>query len=149
MNFATSMLFDDRKFPYHLMLQYFVLGGGQDAFFECFRKVFASVELHNELPEWLTEFLDSWLMLLEKMTNPTTLTDSQHLLPLKETRGGIGFDPIQYLIRVHRVSFYSDFYNSFPHLFILNKFRRHSLALRFCGMKNFFDSTTTVLSTLC
>lgn len=106
MNFATSMLFDDRKCPYHLMLQYFVLGGGQDAFFECFRKVFASVELQNELPEWLTEFLDSWLMLLEKMTNPTTLMDSQHLLPLTGTRGGIGFDPTQYLIRVHRVSLF-------------------------------------------
>lgn len=32
--FTSPMLFDERKHPYHLMLQKFVLCGGQDAFFE-------------------------------------------------------------------------------------------------------------------
>jgi len=32
--FTSPMLFDERKFPYHLMLQKFVQCGGQDAFFE-------------------------------------------------------------------------------------------------------------------
>lgn len=32
--FTSPMLFDERKYPYHLMLQRFLSSGGQDAFFE-------------------------------------------------------------------------------------------------------------------
>lgn len=35
--FTSPLLFDERKYPYHLMLQSFVENGGQDAFFETFR----------------------------------------------------------------------------------------------------------------
>ena len=70
------MLFDDRKYPYHIMLRNFVLNGGQDAFFECFRMAYDQTLSNNELPDGIIEFLDSWLSLLEKMTNPQTLLDS-------------------------------------------------------------------------
>jgi E3 ubiquitin-protein ligase HUWE1 len=32
--FTSPMLFDEKKYPYHLMLQKFVQLGGQNAFFE-------------------------------------------------------------------------------------------------------------------
>jgi hypothetical protein len=32
--FTSPMLFDEKKYPYHLMLQKFVHLGGQNAFFE-------------------------------------------------------------------------------------------------------------------
>ena len=32
--FTSPMLFDEKKFPYHLMLQKFLSSGGQDALFE-------------------------------------------------------------------------------------------------------------------
>ncbi|KAL1452367.1 hypothetical protein MTO96_006284, partial [Rhipicephalus appendiculatus] len=76
--FTSPMLFDERKYPYHLMLQRFLSSGGQDAFFETFRwaltcggKVPLSEGLESpDLPEGTGEFLDAWLMLLEKMVNP-------------------------------------------------------------------------------
>lgn len=105
------MLFDDRKYPYHLMLQNFVLQGGQDAFFDCFKMAFdmqkeqTAQSSSNEMPDGIMEFLDSWLLLLEKMTNPQTLFDSPYLLPNKHLPS-VQFDPDQYLIRTHRVSFF-------------------------------------------
>jgi hypothetical protein len=34
LGFTSPMLFDDKKNPFHLMLQKFLQSGGQDAFFE-------------------------------------------------------------------------------------------------------------------
>lgn len=102
------MLFDDRKFPYHLMLQNFVVNGGEDAFFKCFKTAGQNNFLEsNELPDGIIEFLDSWLLLLEKMCNPRALMDSPHSLPTKfdarNSSNYVPFDPIQYLIRTHKV----------------------------------------------
>ena len=36
-----------------------------------------------ELPEGAGEFLDSWLMLLEKMVNVKTMLETPHTLPAK------------------------------------------------------------------
>ncbi|KAJ8265460.1 hypothetical protein COCON_G00145590 [Conger conger] len=85
------MLFDERKYPYHLMLQKFFCSGGHDALFETFNwalsmggKVPVSEGLeHSELPDGTGEFLDAWLMLVEKMVNPSTVLDSPHALPAK------------------------------------------------------------------
>ncbi|KAJ0036810.1 hypothetical protein NQD34_005487 [Periophthalmus magnuspinnatus] len=38
---------------------------------------------HVELPDGTGEFLDAWLMLVEKMVNPSTVLDSPHSLPAK------------------------------------------------------------------
>lgn len=105
------MLFDDRKFPYHLMLQNFVIHGGHDAFFHCFKMAIGQNSdfwKSSELPDGIVEFLDSWLLLLEKMANPQSLLDSPHSLPSKaDARNSsfVPFDPIQFLIRTHKVSF--------------------------------------------
>ncbi len=104
------MLFDDRKFPYHLMLQNFVVHGGHDAFFHCFKMAIgqnSDIWKSSELPDGIVEFLDAWLLLLEKMTNPQSLLDSPHSLPAKadaKNASFVPFDPIQFLIRTHKVS---------------------------------------------
>ena len=36
LGFTSPMLFDEKKMPYHLMLQKFLLSGGQNAFFDAF-----------------------------------------------------------------------------------------------------------------
>ncbi|XP_028307789.1 E3 ubiquitin-protein ligase HUWE1 isoform X6 [Gouania willdenowi] len=89
--FTSPMLFDERKYPYHLMLQKFFCSGGHDALFETFNwaltmggKVPVSEGLeHLDLPDGTGEFLDAWLMLVEKMVNPSTVLDSPHSLPAK------------------------------------------------------------------
>uniref|UniRef100_A0A665X527 E3 ubiquitin-protein ligase HUWE1 n=1 Tax=Echeneis naucrates TaxID=173247 RepID=A0A665X527_ECHNA len=89
--FTSPMLFDERKYPYHLMLQKFFCSGGHDALFETFNwalsmggKVPVSEGLeHADLPDGTGEFLDAWLMLVEKMVNPSTVLDSPHSLPAK------------------------------------------------------------------
>ncbi len=107
------MLFDEKKFPYHLMLMKFISSGGQNAFFETFYWALscggviepeAGLE-HPDLPDGTGEFLDSWLLLLEKMVNPKTVLESPHTLPSKPTTGFRPFDPMKYLARTHRLAF--------------------------------------------
>ncbi|XP_064483541.1 E3 ubiquitin-protein ligase HUWE1-like isoform X1 [Ornithodoros turicata] len=108
--FTSPMLFDERKYPYHLMLHKFLSSGGQDAFFETFNwalscggKVAPSEGMESpELPEGTGEFLDAWLMLLEKMVNPKMVLESPHTLP---AGGGPSFDPVLYLIHTHKRAF--------------------------------------------
>ncbi|XP_054168845.1 E3 ubiquitin-protein ligase HUWE1-like isoform X3 [Oppia nitens] len=114
--FTSPMLFDDRKHPYHLMLQKFVMCGGQDAFFNTFKWAITQDGLvppvqgleHPDLPEGAGEFLDSWLMLLEKMVNPRMVLESPHTMPATKTPQSGDFEPfnaVQYLIRTHRRAF--------------------------------------------
>ena len=52
------------------------------------------------------EFLDAWLMLLEKMVNPKNIFESPHQLPNKTLQGSKApFSPLQYLISTHRQAF--------------------------------------------
>lgn len=63
---------------------------------------------HPDLPDGTGEFLDSWLMLLEKMVNPKTVLESPHSLPLKTvtpTPNYQPFDAIKYLINTQRRAF--------------------------------------------
>ncbi|XP_075729982.1 HECT, UBA and WWE domain containing E3 ubiquitin protein ligase 1 isoform X4 [Rhipicephalus microplus] len=113
--FTSPMLFDERKYPYHLMLQRFLSSGGQDAFFETFRwaltcggKVPLSEGLESpDLPEGTGEFLDAWLMLLEKMVNPRMVLESPHTLPARSATTGTvpAFSPVLYLIHTHKRAF--------------------------------------------
>ncbi|XP_077544919.1 HECT, UBA and WWE domain containing E3 ubiquitin protein ligase 1 isoform X4 [Haemaphysalis longicornis] len=108
--FTSPMLFDERKYPYHLMLQRFLSSGGQDAFFETFRwaltcggQVPLAEGLESpELPEGTGEFLDAWLMLLEKMVNPRMVLESPHTLP---SPGVPAFSPVLYLVHTQRRAF--------------------------------------------
>lgn len=60
---------------------------------------------HPDLPEGTGEFLDAWLLLLEKMVNPKAILDSTHVLPTRTTTVGVTkmFDPVRYLQQVHKV----------------------------------------------
>ena len=114
--FTSPMLFDEKRHPYHLMLQKFVKLGGQDAFFATFRWALSGGGLfsltegleHPNLPDGTGEFLDVWLMLLEKMVNPKAILDSPHVVSSKCT--GVykvyeAFDPIKYLQDIHKKAF--------------------------------------------
>ena len=111
--FTSPMLFDEKKFPYHLMLAQFIAGGGQAAFFDAFNWAItlggsapAEEGLENPaLPEGTGEFLDAWLMLLEKMVNPKNVLESPHLLPSKPSSNFKPFDTLGYLIRTHKTAF--------------------------------------------
>ncbi|XP_017342507.1 E3 ubiquitin-protein ligase HUWE1 isoform X3 [Ictalurus punctatus] len=114
--FTSPMLFDERKYPYHLMLQKFFCSGGHDALFETFNwalsmggKVPVSEGLeHSELPDGTGEFLDAWLMLVEKMVNPSTVLDSPHSLPAKvpgTTPTTPQFSALRFLIVTQKAAF--------------------------------------------
>ncbi|XP_063064393.1 E3 ubiquitin-protein ligase HUWE1 isoform X4 [Engraulis encrasicolus] len=114
--FTSPMLFDERKYPYHLMLQKFFCSGGHDALFETFNwalsmggKVPVSEGLeHMDLPDGTGEFLDAWLMLVEKMVNPSTVLDSPHSLPAKvpgATTTAPQFSALRFLIVTQKAAF--------------------------------------------
>ncbi|XP_078220137.1 E3 ubiquitin-protein ligase HUWE1 isoform X20 [Callithrix jacchus] len=114
--FTSPMLFDERKYPYHLMLQKFLCSGGHNALFETFNwalsmggKVPVSEGLeHSDLPDGTGEFLDAWLMLVEKMVNPTTVLESPHSLPAK-LPGGVQnfpqFSALRFLVVTQKAAF--------------------------------------------
>jgi hypothetical protein len=59
---------------------------------------------HPDLIEGTGEFLDAWLMLLEKMVNPKALLESPHSIPTKHGNVYRPFDPVMYLTTIHKVS---------------------------------------------
>jgi E3 ubiquitin-protein ligase HUWE1 len=62
---------------------------------------------HSDLPDGTGEFLDAWLMLVEKMVNPTTVLESPHSLPAK-LPGGVQsfpqFSALRFLVVTQKVS---------------------------------------------
>ncbi|XP_063792487.1 E3 ubiquitin-protein ligase HUWE1 isoform X9 [Pseudophryne corroboree] len=114
--FTSPMLFDERKYPYHLMLQKFLCSGGHNALFETFNwalsmggRVPVSEGLeHPDLPDGTGEFLDAWLMLVEKMVNPTTVLESPHSLPPTKLPGGQNFpqfSSLRFLVVTQKAAF--------------------------------------------
>jgi E3 ubiquitin-protein ligase HUWE1 len=111
--FTSPMLFDEKKYPYHLMLMKFLACGGQQAFFKAFywaitlgHTVDPDLGLESPyLPEGTGEFLDAWLLLLEKMVNPRNVLESPHLLPAKPSANFRPFDALRYLIKTHKAAF--------------------------------------------
>lgn len=113
--FTSPMLFDEKRFAYHLMLQKFIEEGGLEVFFEMFRWALTAghtIPIHravesNNLPDGTGEFLDAWLILLEKMVNPRAILESPHVISSKTSRQKQEFDSTQYLINVHRFAYQS------------------------------------------
>ncbi|XP_076447673.1 E3 ubiquitin-protein ligase HUWE1-like isoform X2 [Babylonia areolata] len=115
--FTAPMLFDEKKQPFHLMLQKFVSCGGQSALFQAFfwaLSMDGKVPLeqgleHPELPEGSGEFLDSWLMLVEKMVNPKTVLESPHSVPKPKPpiQPVHFFNPTHYLIATQKAAFHA------------------------------------------
>ncbi|XP_070192440.1 E3 ubiquitin-protein ligase HUWE1-like isoform X3 [Littorina saxatilis] len=113
--FTSPMLFDEKKQPFHLMLHKFVTCGGQAALFQAFSwalSIDGKVPLadgleHPDLPEGSGEFLDSWLMLVEKMVNPKAVLESPHCIPnkAKPPAQPLNFNATQYLISTQKAAF--------------------------------------------
>lgn len=114
--FTSPMLFDEKRFAYHLMLQKFIEEGGLEAFFEMFKWTLTAgysipqhraIE-HPSLPDGTGEALDAWLMLLEKMVNLKYIIESPHQITTK-TRAPPKpeFDTKPYLTYMHRHAFLS------------------------------------------
>lgn len=183
--FTSPMLFDEKRYAYHLMLHKFCEEGGLQAFFEMFgfalslepdtnaacstesnsnsklpssnneinennertdigtesttpvaaaktvedelmqgtsaataavdtltagklivpKEVFTNSDEHGEFSAGSGEFLDAWLMLLEKMVNPKAVLESQHVIATKSLRNKPEFDTVSYLINVHILAF--------------------------------------------
>lgn len=62
----------------------------------------------KEFPEGTGEFLDAWLMLLEKMTNPKMILDSPNVFVQEhktENTPVLEFCPYRYLVKIHRMAF--------------------------------------------
>lgn len=153
--FTSPMLFDEKRYAYHLMLHTFCEEGGLQAFFDMFdfaldaenaqaailpeqkdeperkkdtgkatdsemaslspqqpelivsKEAAIKDEEHGEFPSGSGEFLDAWLMLLEKMVNPKAILEAPHVITLKSLRNKPEFDTAAYLINVHRLAFES------------------------------------------
>ncbi len=97
------------------MLMKFITSGGQKAFFDTLYWALSiggnvppeeGLE-HPDLPDGTGEFLDSWLLLLEKMVNPKMVLESAHTLPAKTNGSFKPFDPVKYLARTHRLAFHA------------------------------------------
>lgn len=53
----------------------------------------------------VSEFIENWLELLEKLVNPKTVLDSPHALSAKANSSlQRPFDPLKYLVSMQRVS---------------------------------------------
>nr|XP_023021300.1 E3 ubiquitin-protein ligase HUWE1-like [Leptinotarsa decemlineata] len=109
--FTSPMLFDERRYPYHLMLKKFVSLGGQDIFFKTFKWAINAGNLNAEeeveyssLPEGSLGFLDAWLTLLEKMVNPKAILESPHVISSRPSQN-YSFDPLKYLIQIQKLAF--------------------------------------------
>ena len=59
---------------------------------------------HPDLPDGTGEFLDAWLMLVEKMVNPSTVLESPHALPAKAPgHGQPHFSALRFLVVTQKV----------------------------------------------
>lgn len=124
--FTSPMLFNDKHYAYHLMLHYFVEEDGLLAFFDMFNYAMAggytndgvrpavrSDTVMDAFPDGCGEFLDAWLMLLEKMVNTKAILESPHVIAPPRPGAGrnspngtpLEFDTIAYLAHAHRSAF--------------------------------------------
>ena len=115
--FIAPMLFDEKKNPYHLMLQKFVASGGLEAMFAVYHWALTAGGKsppgggssggteHPELPDGTGEFLDSWLLLVEKMVCVKSILESPHTITAQPGSGLAHFSPIHFLVLTHRMAF--------------------------------------------
>jgi E3 ubiquitin-protein ligase HUWE1 len=62
------------------------------------------------VPEGTAEFMDCWLVLAERMTNPKTMLESPHALPKNppaNARNFKPFNPLHYLVNAQRETFHA------------------------------------------
>ncbi|XP_046406854.1 E3 ubiquitin-protein ligase HUWE1 isoform X2 [Ischnura elegans] len=113
LGFTSPILFDEKKYPYHAMLQRFVSLGGLAAYFDIYRWALSAGGKYSvtkfseelELPDGTGEFIDSWLMLLEKLVNPRLVFDTPNYLAKSEVAANQMSFPLKFLIHVHKLGF--------------------------------------------
>ena len=115
LGFVHPMLFDDRKNPYHLMLQQLVASDGLRVLYDRFQWVVSrkttkpaspNPDEQSTLPEGSEEFVNAWLSLMDRLVNPTLIMESPHTLPAP-TEGAAsrnGFEPPKFLMSTQKVS---------------------------------------------
>eukprot|EP00794_Sanderia_malayensis_P006098 gene6098-6802_t len=111
--FAAPMLFDEKESPYHLMLQQFEMASGLNHVFQRFQWVLSQYQdnaITSKVAEGshdgIGEFLESWLVLVEKMVNVKTVLESAHSLPTHSTSPGfIKFNPVEFLAKTQKLAF--------------------------------------------
>ena len=114
LGFVHPMLFDDRKNPYHLMLQQLVASGGLRALYDRFQWVVtretskpssSNPDEQSTLPEGSEEFVNAWLTLMERLVNPKFIMESPHTLPApaEGTANRNGFEPRTFLMSTQKV----------------------------------------------
>lgn len=118
LSFVHPMLFDDRKDPYHLMLQQFVASKGLKSLYDRFYWVITrqvapdsstTVDIADlsALPEGSEEFVNAWLALVERLVNPRLILDSSHTIPKplasESSSSKNAFLPKQFLGRCQKV----------------------------------------------
>lgn len=111
---TSRLLFDDKKNPYHLMLQQFVLSGAHSSLFSVMKMIFnqgGRINTNECIGQTCfdadsQELLDSWLTLLSRLVNSDTLMDSPHGLPATSTQPGfVPFKPIDFLVATQKGAF--------------------------------------------
>lgn len=134
------MLFDERKNPFHLMLRDLLRNNGLDAFFKTYESLAAdgafdqnSSDESIDCPHPRSEFLDSWLSLLEKLVNPKLILETPHTMAPKSNTA-IGYEPFdatQYLIKVHKHAFnaITSLWSMYPKKFFSDQTSDHILTI--------------------
>lgn len=63
----------------------------------------------KHLTQKQVEFLEAWLVLVEKFVNPKTLLETPHVLPAKSPgsqRAIVHFEPQKFISHIHKVIYY-------------------------------------------
>ncbi|XP_015767939.1 PREDICTED: E3 ubiquitin-protein ligase HUWE1-like [Acropora digitifera] len=113
---TSRMLFDDKKNPYHLMLQQFMMSGAHSNLF-LLMKMILHKEVKTPASECIgqslfdsdsQELVDSWLTLVSRLVNSDTLMDSPHALPATSTQPGfVPFKPIDFLVSTQKKAYFA------------------------------------------
>ncbi|XP_065656940.1 E3 ubiquitin-protein ligase HUWE1 isoform X2 [Hydra vulgaris] len=104
-------LFDSGKNPYHLMLQQLEKDGGLEALFDLFNWVVD--EYLNDCDNLkkivgLSEFLEGWLDLINRLVNTKSVLESNYGLPTTSSLPGFTpFDAANFLAKIHILAFKS------------------------------------------
>ncbi|VDK86830.1 unnamed protein product, partial [Litomosoides sigmodontis] len=81
-NNLSSVLFDERKSPYHLMLSTFYRTGTHDTFFNIISKYFGTDQNQNHCVE-MGQLLQAWLSLAERLVSSQAFRHSRYKMPEK------------------------------------------------------------------
>lgn len=132
--FTSSILFDEQKRPYHLMIQRFDQQDGLKALFDAFYWALSLLDTdttsmsssesssptplidRDRLQEGTLEFIEAWLSLVQKLVNTKNMLETRYALQppnaaansssfLNDRRSACQFDPIKFLFKIHKLSF--------------------------------------------